>query len=215
MARIARSECENRGRFGRWTESIRRGIDGDPGAGIWLRAALPAGAIGPRSILVAIQLGCAAHSCSLLAGSWITETKRCKSGVTIGQPVFGFAQGALLQEVAVVLGAEIVAERRRFPLRYPRNALAATPTPRMRTRTTKRSMPFVRWNIEFSFALDVRNSRQGHRRGRSEFTGSLRQAETESCSISNRLGILRGAKSRCALLSSPRSPDRANLFSVS
>jgi hypothetical protein len=38
--------------------------------------------------------------------------ERCKAGGTIGPPVFGFAEYAVLQDVALVLGAEIIAAKR-------------------------------------------------------------------------------------------------------
>jgi len=56
--------------------------------------------------------GCAVDSGSLLIRFGIAEMERCKAGGTIGQPVFGFTEYAVLQDVALVLGAEIIAERR-------------------------------------------------------------------------------------------------------
>jgi len=43
--------------------------------------------------------------------------ERCKARGTIGQPVFEFAEYSLLQEVALALGAEIIAESAAISLR--------------------------------------------------------------------------------------------------
>ena len=51
---------------------------------------------------------------SPFVGSWIAEAERRKPGVTICHPIFGFAQRAVMEEIAVVFGTEIIADPRHF-----------------------------------------------------------------------------------------------------
>jgi hypothetical protein len=78
-----------------------------------LGAIVPAGVSGPPgSIPFAALLACAADPGKPPGDVGIAKTEGRKAGVRIGLPVIGFAEFAVPQEVAVILGAEIVSERR-------------------------------------------------------------------------------------------------------
>jgi hypothetical protein len=55
-----------------------------------------------------------AEASSPLVGFWIAEAERRKAGVAVCHPVFGFAQRAVQEEVAVVFGTEVIVDPCQF-----------------------------------------------------------------------------------------------------